>query len=657
MAEGLQSIKLRDIHITDPLFGSYSKLVSEKMIPYQWEILNDRVEKATPTYCIDNFRIAAGVMSGERKGVVFQDTDLYKWIEAVAYCIENGSGARFERIVDEAIELVGQAQQPDGYLNTYYTVTAPQKRWTNLVEGHELYCAGHLIEAAVAYYNATGKPSLLEIAKKNADLICNVFGRGEKQLQGYPGHQEIELALIKLYRVTRDRSYLECARYFIEERGKEPSYFREEIQRRGGSEFFHEFDNYDLKYSQAHMPPIQQRTAEGHAVRAMYMFSAMADLALELEDDSMLEACQSVWDNITKKRMYITGSIGSSGILERFTADYDLPNNTNYSETCASIGLMMFGQRMTSITKKAEYYDTVELALYNTVLAGMGMMGDRYFYVNPLEVVPGFCTDHSYMMHVKPERQGWFSVACCPPNIARTLASLGQYIYARDQESIYINQFISSTAELQLGQGKVHINLESGLLQDGKVKLSIHLPEPIPCSVKIRIPKYAQHLKLRRNGLRTECKEENGYAYFSEFDSGENLIELDFGINPRWVCANDQVRVDQGKMALMKGPCVYCLEEVDNGENLGAIYVDPKTILSEGHPIEELFGELPTIEYDGMTLTNAGVEEDELYGVPRFREATIHLKAIPYCLWNNRGRGEMLVWQKVQLSNNSEKCN
>lgn len=649
MAEGLQSIKLRDIHITDPLFGSYSKLVSEKIIPYQWEILNDRVENAAPTYCIQNFRIAAGEMTGERKGVVFQDTDLYKWIEAVAYCIENGSGARFEEIADEVIELIARAQQADGYLNTYFTVTAPQKRWTNLVEGHELYCAGHLIEAAVAYFNATGKTSLLDTAKKNADLICDVFGRGEHQIHGYPGHQEIELALIKLYRITRNRRYLDCAKYFIEERGSEPNYFEEEIKKRGGSEFFSEFDNYDLKYSQSHIPPIQQRTAEGHAVRAMYMFSAMADLALELEDDCMMEACQAVWSNVTKKRMYITGSIGSSGVLERFTADYDLPNRTNYSETCASIGLMMFGQRMTSITKDAEYYDTVELALYNTVLAGIGMTGDRYFYVNPLEVVPEFCTEHSYMMHVKPERQRWFSVACCPPNIARTLASLGQYIYARDKEGIYVNQFISSTAELEIENRKIQINLESGLLQDGKVRLSVYLPETVPFTVKIRIPKYAGHLKLRRNGLKTECREEKGYALFSEFDSGENLIEIDFDIKPRWVGANDRVREDEGKMALMKGPCVYCLEEIDNGENLSAIYVDPKTRLEEGKPFEELFGSLSTIQYYGTRFANVGIKEDELYGQLIPQETEVSLKAIPYCLWNNREKGEMLVWQKMHL--------
>lgn len=651
MSEGLKTIDLSCIQITDPLFGSYLKLVADKIIPYQWDILNDRAEGANPTYCIHNFRVAAGDIEGNRNGVVFQDTDLYKWIEAVAYCIENGSGRYYEEIVDNVIDLIGRAQQKDGYINTYYTVVAPERRFTNLVEGHELYCTGHLIEAAVAYYRATGKEALLTIAMKNADLICRVFGREEDQIHGYPGHQEIELALVKLYRVTGISRYLNCARYFIDERGKKPSYFHKEIARRGGPEFFLEFDNYDLKYSQAHMEPILQRSAEGHAVRCMYMSSAMADIALECGDHKMLEACQAIWESITKRRMYITGSIGSSGILERFTTDYDLPNNTNYSETCASIGLMMFGQRMASVTKDASYYDTVERALYNTVLAGIGMTGDRYFYVNPLEVVPDFCTDHSYMMHVKPDRQRWFSVACCPPNLARTLASLGQYIYAHDHNSLYIHQFISSTAEVNFDDTILKLVLSSELLQNGKVSLKIISSATSEIGIKIRIPEYADHPKFLMDEKVTEVRVVSGYACFNGFNQGEHLIEIDFGVKPRWVSANDKVRADEGKIALMKGPCVYCLEEVDNGGNLGAIYVTEETDLVEGKPMEGLFGTIPTIEYEGTKWRNIGVGMEELYGKPKFTQEKMGLKAVPYCLWNNRGSGEMLVWQKVRFGN------
>ena len=646
MAKGLKSIKLNKIQITDSFFQGYLKLVSDKIIPYQWDILNDRVEDAAPTFCINNFRIAAGEMEGKRRGVVFQDTDLYKWIEAVAYCIENGGSTEFEDTVDEVVGLIGRAQQPDGYLNTYYTVVQPNKRWSNLVEGHELYCSGHMIEAAVAYYTATGKKQLLEIAKRNADLICRTFDSGEGCIKGYPGHQEIELALIKLYRVTGEQRYLKCARHFIHIRGSQPNYLLKEIEGRGGYEFFHEFDHYDLKYAQAHLPPIEQRFAEGHAVRAMYMYSAMADLALEYGDDQMLETCKALWTNVTKRRMYITGSIGTSAYQERFTTDYDLPNQTNYSETCASIGLMMFGRRMNALTKDASYYEVVERALYNTVLAGIGLTGDRYFYVNPLEVVPEFCTENSYMMHVKPSRQKWFSVACCPPNIARTLASLGQYIFAQDDTGIYINQFISSTAEFEFAKDKINVEMDSELIQNGKVRLIVKSEAEEMVSIKVRIPEYAGQVVTLLNGSDVKVIPENGYACFCGIGKGNHQIEIDFDVRPRWVSAHDNVREDVGKVALMKGPCVYCLEERDNGKNLASVYVLKDTMLQDENA-SELYEELPVLHYSGFRIVNEGLPENELYGTPSFKAIPVNLRAVPYSLWNNRGEGEMLIWQKI----------
>lgn len=647
MMDGLRTIRLDKVKIKDSFFGSYAKLVAEKMIPYQWDILNDHAKDAMPSGCIRNFRIAAGELSGERQGTVFLDTDLYKWIEAVAFCIENGSGSKYVEIVDEVIGLIGRAQQEDGYLNTYFTVISPNKRWNNLVEGHELYTAGHMIEAAVAYYSATGKKNFLIIAEKYADLICKVFGTGEGQINGYPGHQEIELALVKLYKATKEKRYLDQAKYFIDERGKKPSYFQKEIEKHGGYEYFHEFTDYDLKYSQAHMPPVEQRFAEGHAVRAVYMYSAMADLSKELDDAELSTACQALWDNVTKKRMYITGSIGSSGFLERFTTDYDLPNNTNYSETCASVGLMMFGHRMNMLTGDAAYYDIVERLLYNSILGGMNITGDRYFYVNPLEVVPDFCTEHTYMSHVKADRQKWFSCACCPPNVARTLAALGHYIYAQDNEAIYINQFISSTAEFELGDVQVSSELISTLMQDGKIRMLVETAERAKFTVKIRIPEYSGQIKAKQDGLEVAVKADKGYACF-RVDGVTSMIEIDFDVKPRFISANQNVRADVGKVALMKGPCVYCLEEKDNGSNLAAVYVSANSRLQEDKPLD-LVGDWPTYNYQGIRLTNEGVKEDELYGIPLFTETSVDIKAVPYCLWNNRGGGEMLVWQKVRL--------
>ena len=369
------SIPLSNIRIDDNFWNKYVKLVKEVIIPYQWDILNDRVDGVETSHCIENFRIAAGEKQGEYHGAVFQDTDVAKWLEAVGFALSAERDEKLEALADETIELIGRAQQPDGYLNTYYTIKEPGMRWTNLTEGHELYTAGHMIEAAVAYYEATGKRKMLDIVCRFADLICRTFGPEEGQIHGYPGHQEIELALVKLYRTTGERRYLETAKYFIDVRGGGENYFLKEERSATFKRIFPEFAGYDTKYSQSHLPVREQKTAEGHAVRAVYMYTAMADLACECGDESLLEACRTLWDDMVYKRMYITGSIGSSGLLERFTTDYDLPNDCNYSETCASIGLAMFGKRMADITKDASYMDVVERALYNTVLSGIAMDG------------------------------------------------------------------------------------------------------------------------------------------------------------------------------------------------------------------------------------------------------------------------------------------
>lgn len=637
MVKGYTKFKNSSVKITDPLFGAYSSMVAEKIVPYQWDVLNDHTRGAFPTNCIENFRIAAGEVSGQHQGVVSADTHLYKWLETVAYCIENTGDSELMRKADEVIDLLARAQQEDGYLNTYFTVAEPGKRWTNLVEGHELYNAGHFIEAAVAYYNATAKEKVLQIAIRFADLICRTFGPLGGQINGYPGHQEIELALIKLYHTTGTRKYLECARYFIDERGKEPNYFKEEIRNRGGAQFFPEFDPYDLRYSQAHMAPAEQTTADGHAVRAMYMFAAMADLALDCEDEKLKNTCSALWKNVTEKRMYITGSIGSSGWLERFTADYDLPNSSNYSEACASVGLMMFGQRMASLTGDASYYEAVESALSNTILAAIGMEGDRYFYVNPLEVVPEFCLPDTDMRHVSPTRQGWFTTACCPPNIARTLSSLGQYIYARDDKAVYIHQFISSILE----EDGFSVSMESEIAQTGLVKIHSSGIK----TLKVRIPQYAGAVHISANGSEIPLKEDRHYAVLENI-SGD--ITIDFCVKPRFIAANRYVRADVGKLALANGPFVYCLEETDNGDNLASIFVRPEAQLKMLTPMEGLPGKLPVIEYDGERLIRS-IAEDGLYGKPNYKTEPIKLRAIPYGLWCNRKQGEMLVWQKLRF--------
>lgn len=647
MQKKLKKPDLKRIRITDELFGQYAGRIGEKILDYQWKILTDDLEGSEPTYCIENFRIAAGEKKGERKGVVFQDTDLYKWLESVAFSIAGGMAGIYEEKADEVIDLISRAQESDGYLNTYFQINAPERKWKNLIEGHELYTSGHMMEAAAAYYVITGKEKILEVARKNADLICRVFGKEEGQIHGYPGHEEVEVGLIKLYKVTGEKRYLEQAKYFIDERGTEPNYIRkEEAERNGEPEFFPEFKDYDLEYSQAHKPPREQTEAVGHAVRDMYMCAAMADLAEEYEDKGLENACIKIWDNMTKRRMYITGGIGSSGFRERFTTDYDLPNDSGYCETCASIGLMMFGQRMASLTGKASYYDEVERALYNTVLAGINIEGNRYFYVNPLEVVPQFCTEHTSMQHVKAVRQKWFSVACCPPNIARTLASLGQYIYALGDDALYIHQFISSSIKTEVNEANISLEMASDLLESGKV--SIKAEVSAETALMIRVPGFSKSGDIRVDGTETDVDVADGYVRLG-ISSGSHTIELKFDTAPKWLAANNNVRENAGKMALMKGPMVYCLEEEDNGDHLSEVYVKQGTEIEVDKPDERLAGRLPVLKYKGYRVKSAGVGSDELYGEVKFEKEETELKAVPYSQWNNRSDGEMLVWQKAVI--------
>lgn len=637
---------LNQIKINDQLWSRYINLVADVIIPYQWDILNDRIKDAPPSYCLANFKIAAGDLEGEHKGVVFIDSDVYKWLESVAYCIHNGTGQHFESIADDVISLIGRAQQPDGYLNTYYTLVEPEGRWSNLVEGHELYCAGHLIEAAVAYYEATEKDELLKIACRFADLICQVFGPDEGQIKGYPGHQEIELALVKLFYCTGVKRYLSCARFFIDERGKSPNYFEAEIKKRNGNLIFPEFRDYVLIYAQAHVPVSEQHIAEGHAVRAAYMYSAMADLSFEYKDSKMLRLCRELWQSITLRRMYITGGIGSSGIFERFTTDYHLPNDSAYSETCASIGLAQFSRRMASIERDAKYYDIFEKVLYNTVLSGISFDGNRYFYVNPLEVVPEACMEATSLQHVKAVRQPWFNVACCPTNIARTLASLGRYIYAYDSQTVYVNLFISSSVKMPVMNKTIELETNSTLLQNGNIEISVKSPSVSDFFVAIRIPNYDKSPNFYFNGELIKPAIKNGYALIESNGSEEFTLSIKIDVSPKWMSADPLVWDDSGKVALMKGPVVYCIEEKDNGDNLSSIYVNTNDNISENYD-DELPGNLPALIYKGIRLSRKGWDGTVLYDNAHFETVPVTLKAIPYAFWGNRDPGEMRVWQKA----------
>jgi uncharacterized protein len=641
----LSSLPLKNIKINDSFWTKYTKLVKDVIIPYQWESLNDNIEGAEPSHCLNNFKIAAGEKEGEFGGAVFQDTDVAKWLEAVAFTLETTKDDDLEELADSIIDLIGRAQDENGYINTYFTIKEPELRWTNLTEGHELYTAGHLIEAAVAYYNATEKDKFLNIMIRFADLICDTFGENENQMHGYPGHQEIELALVKLYELTKNKKYIDTAKYFLDERGKSPNYFLEEEKTEKFKRIFPEFKNYTPLYSQSHLPVRKQTTAEGHAVRAVYMYCAMADISYEYEDEELLKACKTLWNNIVNKRMYITAGIGSSGLLERFTTDYDLPNDINYSETCASIGLALFGLRMTKITKEATYMDIVEKALYNTILSGLGIDGKEFFYVNPLEVWPESCIERTSKEHVKPFRKKWFGVACCPPNIARTLASLGQYIYLIDNDSLYVNLFISNETCLELGDKQVNLVMETDFPNDNNINIHLMSESEEEISLALRIPSYADNYNILINDQAYEFETEKGYAIIKGNFKNDKL-KIRFDAPAKFTYANPLVRADTGKVAITKGPLVYCLEEVDNKDNLSAIFVDTSVPPVEKYN-KELFGGTTVITLQGKRISKENWSMEELYGTQKPIYEDITLNAVPYCYWGNRKHGEMAVWLKT----------
>lgn len=649
----LHSLDLKDISIQDPFWSKHVDLVRNAIIPYQWEAMNDRIEDAESSHCLENFKIAAGRAKGEFYGAVFQDTDVAKWLEAVGFSLACYPDEALEKTADEVIDLIADAQCEDGYINTYFTIKEPQKRWTDLCEGHELYTAGHLMEAAVAYYEGTGKRKFLDRMCRFADLICDTFGTEEGKIHGYPGHEEVEIGLIKLARVTGNQKYMDQAKYFVDARGVGENYFMKEMSRPDYKLLFPEFADYTPAYSQSHLPVREQKTAEGHAVRAVYLYCAMADLAEAYQDEGLLNACKTLWNNIVQKRMYLTGGIGSSGHLERFTVDYDLPNEYNYSESCASIGVALFGLRMNQITGESQYMDVAERALYNTVLAGIALDGKSFFYVNPLEVWPQACMDGTSKKHVKPIRQKWFGVACCPPNIARTLASLGQYVYAQDAEKreLYVNLFVSNETTLNWAGREILVKLDTKFPWVNAYTLDVtNVPED-GMEVLLRVPDYAQNYRVCVHGCAEEGAKESAGVSCADLQKGyyrvslkkDSKIEVRFDAPPKFVYANPQVRADSGKTAIVRGPLVYCLEEADTGQNLPAIFVDTECALSE--ETSELFGGIVAIKASGKKIVES-LDSNSLYSDEKPKLEDTELTLIPYPYWNNRGEGEMLVWMK-----------
>ncbi|WP_253380953.1 glycoside hydrolase family 127 protein [unidentified bacterial endosymbiont] len=644
------SIMEADLHklkINDPFLGQYQRLVRDVVIPYQWDALNDRVTEAEPSHAIANFRIAAGLETGEFYGMVFQDSDVAKWLEAVAWSLCQKPDAERERTADEVIELVAAAQCEDGYLNTYFTVKAPVERWTNLAECHELYCAGHMIEAGVAYFQGSGKRRLLEVVCKLADHVDSVFGPGEHQLHGYPGHPEIELALMRLYDITRQPRYLKLAKYFIEERGAQPHFYDIEYEKRGKTSHWHTYGPAwmvkDKAYSQAHQPLVEQQAAIGHAVRFVYLMAGMAHLARLSNDEGKRQDCLRLWKNMAQRQLYITGGIGAQSSGEAFSSDYDLPNDTVYAESCASIGLMMFARRMLEMEADSQYADVMERALYNTVLAGMALDGKHFFYVNPLEAHPKTLAFNHLYDHVKPVRQRWFGCACCPPNIARVLTSLGHYIYTVRPDALFINLYVGNDVAIPVGGRELQLRISGNYPWHEQVNIEVTSPVAVAHTLALRLPDWCEKPEVSLNGVGVTGEVSRGYLYLTRSWQEGDTLTLTLPMPVRRVYGHPQVRQQAGKVALQRGPLVYCLEEADNGANLHNLSLPKESVFSvfEGKGI---FAHKMLIQAEGIGCQATGSEALWQYDRSPVQRQPQRLTFIPWFSWANRGEGEMRIW-------------
>ncbi len=645
------------------------ELVRTNVIPYQWEILNDRVEGASPSFCMRNFRIAGKLLREKREkgssfqepvytfrgfeslpedmerledrfyGYVFQDSDFYKWIEAVSYSLVDHPDPELERTADEAIETVCAAQREDGYLDTYYIINGMDKSFSNLRDNHELYCFGHLIEGAVAYYQATGKDRLLQAAIRFADHIDRKFGPEPEKCKGYPGHEIAEMALIRLYEATGEARYLNLSRFFIDERGKQPYYWDGETHE-NEAELLKNGPRYH--YNQAHLPVREQEEAVGHAVRAMYLYSGMADAARLTGDEDLKRACHRLWDSTVREKMYITGAVGATHIGESFSFPFDLPNDTAYAETCASIGLIFFARRMLQMEPDGAYGDVMELALYNSVLSGMALDGKSFFYVNPLEVLPEACHRDERKDHVKPVRQKWFGCACCPPNLARLISSIPTYAYTENEDTLFMHLHISGGVTKQVQDQAASFEVASGLPWEGGIRITYTGKQSVKMKLAVRIPGWCENWNLYKED-RFDYTVEKGYAYIEgEWKPGDE-ISFAFEMKPYFCQADSRVREDAGKVALMKGPVVYCAEEADNGKDLHLFRVLPKK------PVEEdavtICGQtFPRLKAEALKQ-RPSTNSDALYRKYQKPEyERVKLRLIPYFAWANRGENEMAVW-------------
>ena len=637
----LTDVSFRQVRINDKFWNPRLETNHKKTLEAVYR-------KNTESGAIQNLAIAAGKAKGQHRGPFWADSDIYKWLEGTSYTLALTPDPQLEAKVDDVISLIARAQQKDGYLDTYIQLANPQAKSANLAFFHEDFNAGHFFEAAVAHYESTGKRTLLDVAIRNADLWASIFGPGKRN--GIPGHEGIELALVRLYRATNEKRYLQLAQFFIDGRGQKPSFFQREYERLDPSRtanflgqvrtirhwqdrmFRKDPNKFDTSYSQDHLPVRQQTEVVGHAVRAMYLFSGMADVAYETGDQGSLEALDRLHHNVTTKRMYVTGGIGPSAENEGFTMDYDLPNEHAYQETCASIGMMMWNHRLLKLKGQGRYADLMELLLYNAVLAGVSLSGDQFCYVNPLA------------SSGKAKRHDWFSVPCCPTNVVRILPSLGHYIYSQSEDGLWVNLYIQSDVTTKLSNGaEIKLSQAGNYPWDGQIRLKVEVSTPREFSLNLRIPSWTKGATAKLNSRPIPLSESGGYARVRRQWTNADEIELNIPIETDRLEAHPQVVEDRGKVALRRGPLIYCLEQPDHPVDVERIVLSRSAKL-ESHFEPQLLNGVTVITGQGTQISVAGWENQLYRPLAPNQPQAISIKAIPYYGWGNRRLEKFLVW-------------
>jgi DUF1680 family protein len=559
---------------------------------------------------------------------IFWDSDVGKWVEAASYALSHRRDPVIEAQIEQIVTDLEAAQAPDGYLNCWYLEREPQNRWTNLRDNHELYNCGHLLEGAVAYFHATGRDRMLGIMERYIDHIAARFGRGAGRQRGYPGHQEIELALVRAYHATGKRKYLDLASYFIDERGSQPHYFDIERDARGESPGSYGQGTYE--YGQAHLPVRAQTKVVGHAVRAFYMYTAMADLAAEHDDADLKAACQVLWRDVTETRMYVTGGFGPSASNEGFTTDYALPNDTAYAETCASVAMVFWAARMLNLDLDGQYADMLELALYNNALAGLSRDGTQYFYDNKLD------SDGSH------HRWDWHPCPCCTMNVARLVASVGGYVFGVAEREVALHLYGGAQGILPVAGGQVTITETSQYPWDGAIRVEVDPDGAGAFTLSLRIPGWATGARLAINGVAQPVTPERGYARLTRLWVKGDVVDLVLPMQPERIYAHPSVRADVGRVALRRGPLVYCFEQRDQILPLSQLRL-PRGAALTARFAPDLLGGIALIHAEAQGLDAAGWDQTLYRGTPP-GEGAATLTGVPYYIWCNRGSNPMQVW-------------